>query len=82
MTHRILIEFVVDVPDEGVAGDVETRLQIEHQARLCDVLQSVTGYEPLRAPGQPGLLVSGEPVRWSDEYQDWIGPEDELDAAG
>lgn len=79
MTHRILIEFVVDVPDEGVAGDVETRLQIEHHARLCDFLQSVTGHEPLRAPSQPGLLVSGEPVLWSDDYQDWISPEDELD---
>ena len=76
MMQRVLIEFVVDIPNPDVAKDVETRIGREHQARLCDVLQSVTGYQPLQAPGKPGLRVASEPVTWNESEQDWIGPED------
>jgi hypothetical protein len=76
MMQRVSIEFVVDVPNEGVAGDVETRIGHEHLARLCDVLHSVTGHEPLRSPGQRGLYVATEPVTWSAAEQDWIGSDD------
>src|SRR2546422_1010692 len=69
MLHRVSIEFAVDVPNEDIARDVETRLSHEHVARLCEVLQSVTGYEPLRAPGQQGLYVGTEPVTWSATEQ-------------
>lgn len=58
MTHRVLIEFVVDVPNADVARDVETRLMREHHARMCETLKAVTGYDPLRAPGKVGLLVA------------------------
>ena len=77
MLHRVSIEFAVDVPNEDVAGDVETRIGHEHHARLCDMLQSVTGYEPLRAPGQRGLNVGTEPVTWSATEQDWISLDDD-----
>lgn len=76
MMHQVLIEFVVDVPNEGVAGDVETRVGREHLDRLCDLLQSVTGFEPLRAPGQRGLYVATEPVAWSPTEQDWVALDD------
>ena len=79
MMQRVLIEFVVDLPNMDVAGDVETRIAREHQARLCDVLQSVTGFQPLQKPGRPGLYVTTEPVTWNEAEQDWIGPEDEPD---
>lgn len=79
MMHRVLVEFVVDLPNADVARDVETRIGSEHHARLCDVLQSVTGYEPLQAPGRPGLLVGTEPVTWNAGEQDWIGPDDGAD---
>lgn len=72
MLQQVLIEFVVDVPNEGVAGDVETRIGSEHAARLCAELQSVTGHEPLRAPGQRGLYVTIEPVTWNPAEQDWV----------
>lgn len=76
MLQRVMIEFAVDVPNEGVARDVETRIHREHYARLCDVLQSVTGYEPLLAPNQRGLAVGSEPVIWNAEEQDWISLDD------
>lgn len=81
MMQRVMIEFVVDVPNAAVAGDVETRIMREHYTKLCDMLTSVTGYEPLRAPGKQGLFVGSEPVTWSAADQDWIGPdyEDEDD---
>jgi hypothetical protein len=79
MMQRVLIEFVVDVPDAGVAGDVETRIAREHHGKLCEVLQSVTGYAPLRAPGQHGLLVASELVTWNAAEQEWIGHDDEDD---
>ena len=79
MMQRVLIEFVVDIPNPDVARDVETRIGREHQARLCDVLQSVTGYQPLQAPDRPGLNVASEPVTWDEAARDWIGPEDEPD---
>jgi hypothetical protein len=79
MLQRVSIEFAVDVPNEGVAGDVETRIGHEHLARLCDVLQSVTGYEPLRAPGQRGLSVGAEAVTWSATEQDWVALDDDGD---
>lgn len=72
MLQRVSIEFVVDVPNEGVAGDVETRIGREHHASLCNMLQSVTGYEPLWAPGQRGLSVGTEPVTWSATEEDWV----------
>lgn len=76
MHQRVLIEFVVDVPNPDVARDVETRIASEHTARLCDVLQSVTGYQPLRTPGNPGIYLATEPVTWNAGDQDWIGPDD------
>jgi len=77
MMHRILIEFVVDIPHSNIAKDVETRLAREHHGHVCEVIKSVTGYPPLRLPGQQGILVMGEPVTWSDAEQDWVGPDDE-----
>jgi hypothetical protein len=77
MMHRVLIEFAVDVPNDDVARDVETRIGHEHLARLCDVLQSITGHEPLRAPGQQGLYVGTEPVTWSAAEQDWVALDDD-----
>jgi len=76
MMQRILIEFVVDIPNPDVARDVETRITREHTARLCDVLQSVTGYTPLRTTGNPGLYVASEPVTWNEAEKEWIGPDD------
>ena len=75
--QRVLIEFVVDVPNEGVAGDVVTRIAREHHARLCDVLQSVTGYKPLQTPERAGLYVAVEPVTWNAAEQDWIGQDED-----
>jgi hypothetical protein len=77
MLQRVTIEFVVDVPNEGVARDVETRIHREHHGRLCDALQSVTGFTPLLAPGQQGLAVGSEPVTWNAEEQDWVAVDDE-----
>jgi hypothetical protein len=73
MMHRVMIEFVVDVPNADVAKDVQTRLGREQLPRLCEVLTSVMGYEPLVAPGKSGLFVAAEPVTWSAAEQDWIG---------
>lgn len=77
MLQRITIDFAVDVPNEGVARDVETRIRREHHAHLCDVLQSVTGYAPLLAPDQRGIAVGSEPVRWNAEEQDWVALDDD-----
>lgn len=77
MNVRILIEFVVDIPNNGVARDVLTRLTREHHARLCEVLTSVMGYEPLQVPGKTGVLVALEEVTW--DGQDWVSSEDEDD---
>ena len=79
MMQRVLIEFVVEVPNEGVAHDVETRLASEHYAKLCDVIQSVTGHVPLQAPGERGLFVVTESVTWDASEQDWVGPDDDDD---
>ena len=77
MMQRVLIEFVVDLPNHDVAADVATRISREHTARLCDVLQSVTGYQPLMTPDRPGLYVATEPVTWNADEREWVGPEDE-----
>lgn len=77
MHHRVLIEFVVDVPDAGVANDVQTRLAREHQARMVETLASVMGHVPLQTPGQPGIAVAYEPVTWSATDRDWIGEGDD-----
>ena len=79
MLHRMLIEFVVDVPDAGVAKDVQTRLAREHQVRVVETLVSVMGYVPLQAPERPGIAVAYEPVTWSASEQDWIGEDDDED---
>ena len=76
MYQRVLIEFVVEVPNEGVTRDVQTRIAKEHTARLGDVFQSVTGYQPVRKPGVPGFYCALEPVTWNEAEQDWIGPDD------
>jgi hypothetical protein len=75
MHCRVLIEFVVDVPNDGVANDVGTRLTQEQHMRVRDVIASVTGYEPLRAPGQPGFFVGIDEVQWNAKEKDW----DEVD---
>ncbi|HSX23316.1 MAG TPA: hypothetical protein VLE97_11135 [Gaiellaceae bacterium] len=77
MMQRVVIEFVVEVPNINVAGDVETRIEKEHHDRLCDVLQSVTGFKPMRAPGVAGLYVGSEPVTWNEAERDWVGPDDD-----
>lgn len=77
MLQRVTIDFVVDVPNEGVARDVETRIRREHHGHLCDVLQSVIGHTPLLTPDQPGLAVESEPVTWNDAERDWIALDDD-----
>lgn len=77
MYQRVLIEFIVEVPNMDVASDVETRIAREHMARLADVLQSITGYQPIRQPGAPGYYLATEPVTWNDAEGDWIGPDDD-----
>lgn len=77
MMQLVTIAFAVDVPDEGVARDVEMRIGREHLTQLCDVLQSVTGHEPLLAPGQRGLNVGSEPVNWNATEQDWVALDDD-----
>jgi hypothetical protein len=77
MMHRVLIEFAVDVPNPGVARDVETRLTREHLGRVCETLKAVTGYDPQYAPGKTGLTVGIEPVTWNEAAQEWIGPDDD-----
>jgi hypothetical protein len=80
MKLRVLIEFVVDVPNEDVAHDVETRLTREHHERVREVLASVTGFTPIFTPTQPGYGVMLEAVEWSDKAKDWVGEgEDEDD---
>ena len=79
MMQRVMIEFVVDVPNAAVAGDVETRIGREHHDRLCEVLKSVTGYAPLRAPDLPGLFFETEFVAWDVNEQEWINPADDDD---
>lgn len=79
MHQRVLIEFVVEVPNMDVAGDVEKRISQEHTARLADVLQSITGYAPMRGPGEAGFFLATEPVTWSAAERDWIGPDDGQD---
>jgi len=77
MMQRFFIEFVVDVPNEAVAGDVETRLARENLPRLCDVLQELTGYAPLATPKERGIRVAYEEVVWNAKAQDWLGEDDE-----
>lgn len=79
MMQRVMIEFVVDVPNAAVAGDVMTRIGREHLGRLCEMIQSVTGYAPLRAPGKQGIYVASESVTWSPSEQDWLGESDDDD---
>ena len=79
MMHRVLIEFVVDLPNPDVARDVTTRIAREHHARLCDVIKSVTGYEPLQTPNRAGLFVATEPVTWNASEKIWIGEDDDDD---
>lgn len=79
MMQRVMIEFVVDVPNAAVAGDVMTRIGREHLGRICEMLQSVTGYAPLRTPDKQGIYVGTEFVNWSPSEQDWIGPDDDPD---
>ena len=79
MQQRVLIEFVVEVPNADVARDVETRIAREHTAHLCEVFQSVTGYQPLRTPGNGGFYLATETVTWDEAEQDWVGPDDDDD---
>jgi hypothetical protein len=79
MMQRVLIEFVVEVPNEDIARDVETRIAREHLARLCEVLESVTGYKPIRTPGNGGFYLATEAVTWNEAEQDWDGPDDDSD---
>ena len=79
MYQRQLIEFIVEVPNEGVANDVKTRISKEHTARIAEMLQSVTGYQPIRQPGAPGFYLATEPVTWNDAEKDWVGPDDDDD---
>lgn len=79
MNLRVLIEFVVDVPNMDVARDVGTRLTQEHPEHLREVFRSVTGFVPNFSPGKPGFGVGLEPVTWSDKEKDWIGEDDDDD---
>ena len=76
MYQRVVIEFIVEVPNMDIAGDVEKRISEEHTARLGDVFQSITGYQPLRTPGAPGFFLATEPVTWNEAEKDWVGPDD------
>jgi hypothetical protein len=76
MYQRFLLEFAVEVPNSDVAGDVVTRLSRENFDRMRDTIASVTGFQPLRAPGAVGYLLAHEPVTWNDKEKDWIGPDD------
>ena len=76
MFQRVLVEFVVEVPNPDVAKDVATRISREHTARLADVLQNITGYQPIRTPGAPGFFLATEPVTWNEAEKDWVGPDD------
>jgi hypothetical protein len=77
MMVRVTIEFVVDVPNMDVAGDVHTRLAREHHVKVREMLQAVTGYEPFAQPGRPGIAVGAESVTWSAEENDWVGDGDD-----
>lgn len=77
MMQRFFIEFVVEVPNDAVAGDVETRLARENLPRLCDTLQELMGFAPLAAPGERGIRVAHEEVIWNPKEQDWLGEDDE-----
>lgn len=77
MQQRFIIEFVVDLPNPDVAKDVETRLAREHLARVCEVIQDVTGYEPLSSPGHRGISIGHEPVTWSASDRDWRSEDEE-----
>lgn len=77
MFQRVSIEFVVEVPNADVAGDVKTRISREHSARLAEVFTSVTGYTPLRQPGTGGFSLATEPVTWDAAERDWVGPDDD-----
>ena len=79
MLVRMLIEFVVDVPNMDVAGDVHTRLAREHHVKVREMLKSVTGFEPFAQPGRPGIAVGGESVHWSAEENDWVSDDDDDD---
>ena len=70
------MEFAIDVPNDSVAKDVMVRLTREHHKRLCEVLTSIMGHEPLQAPGKPGVLVALEEVTWHAGEQDWVSQED------
>ena len=76
MYQRVVIEFIVEVPNMDIAGDVAKRISQEHTAQLAEVFQSVTGYAPIRTPGQPGFYLATEPVTYNKAEQDWIGPDD------
>ena len=76
MMQRVTIEFAVDVPNDGVARDVLTRIRHEHHSRLCEIFQSVTGYAPLLAPERQGFVVGGELVTWDETEQDWVALND------
>ncbi len=79
MNIRVLIEFVVDVPNTDVAGDVATRLTQEHREKLREVFRSVTGFTPMFSPGKPGYGVGLETVEWNDKEQDWVSEDDDDD---
>ena len=76
MHLRVLIEFVVEVPNMDVAGDVQTRISREHTLRLGNEIQAITGFQPIRTPGQAGFFLATEPVTWNEAEKDWIGPDD------
>lgn len=76
MYQRVVIEFIVEVPNMDIAVDVEKRISEEHTARLGDVFQSITGYQPLRTPEAPGFYLATEPVTWNAAEKDWVGPDD------
>ena len=76
MIQRVMIEFVVEVPNPDVARDVETRIAREHMARLAEVFASVTGYAPFRTPGNPGFYLMTEPVTWNSAEKEWVGEND------
>jgi hypothetical protein len=79
MNVRVLIEFVVEVPNMDVAGDVGMRLTKEHRERLREVFRSVTGFDPFFSPDQPGFGVGLETVTWNDKEKDWVGEGDDDD---
>lgn len=76
MLERFYIEFVVDLPNKGVVKDVEIRLTRENLPQVVTAIQAAIGYEPLCQPGQRGINVGHDEVKWDSKAKGWRGDAD------